>query len=214
MPGYRRIRYVDRPTYYTNSTNFKAPVYLADIPIYFYKVSDVVAAIAPAPFGADNKQWYLNDTGSAINYTNTTGSSVNIFIYTSNNNYLFMDRIAATKTKSIPNAAHFVVYISTSAWMPVIDATATRIFSIYEGDLEANASNNAATVFNGSYYLALQYKVFVPVTPSSNEELRSRVLTGFEIPALDSNNGLDENDCTINKSDDTQIDEPSTKREN
>ena len=215
MPGYRRIRYVDRPTYYTNSAEFKAPVYIADISIYFYKVSEVVAAIAPAPFGADNKQWYLNDTGSAINYTNNSGSPVNLFIYTSNNNYLFMDRLAATKTKSIPNAAYFVVYISTSTWMPIIDATATRIFSIYEGDTEPNSPNNSATVFNGSYYLALQYKLFVPSTPSSsNEELRSRALTGFEILALNSTDIPEENDCTVNNSNNTQIDEPSSKREN
>ena len=203
MPGYRRYRYVNRPAYYTNSTNFKAPAYIADIPIYFYKVSEVVVAIAPAPFAADLKQWYLNDTGTAINYTNNTGGSINVFLFTSDNNFLFMDRIGAGQTKSIPNAAHFVMYSSTSAWMPIIDSTGTTIFSIYEGVLEAH-NNNVATVFNGSYFLALQYKVFVPST--RDQEARSHVLTGFEFQ------DIFEEDEDEDHIDNTQTDEPPSKK--
>ena len=201
MPGYRRYRYVNRPLYYTNSTNFKAPAYIADIPIYFYKVTEVV--VAHGSFAADLKQWYLNDTGTAINYTNNTGGSVNVFLFTSDNNFLFMDRIAAENTKVIPNAAHFVMYSSTSAWMPIIDSTGTTIFSIYEGVLEVH-NNNVATVFNGSYFLALQYKQYVP--PTRDQEARSHVLTGFELA------DIFEEDEDEDHIDNTQTDEPLPKK--
>lgn len=183
MPGYRRVRFVDRPTYYTNTPGDPGPVFVGTMSSYFYKVSEVVAAITPNPFAAELNQWYVNDTGASINYTNNTGSFVQVFIYNPTNKLLHIDRIMANGTKGIDTSWYFAIYNTAEQSVPIIDMLGQIMFEMVDTNGETNDARYRGIKLNGTNYLYLTYKRYTPPTPADPENRRI-VATGFQIQAL------------------------------
>ena len=190
MPGYRRVRYVDRPTYYTNTPGDPGPIFVGTMSSYFYKVSEVLAAIAPAVFAANLNQWYNNDTGANINYTNTTTGFVQVFTYATANKSLSIDRIMANGTKTIYNGNYFAIYDTTEQSVPIIDMLGQIMFRMMDTNGETSDSRYRGIILDGTNYLYLTYKRYT--APAASEE--SRTVTGFDYPVVTNEPVIDLNE--------------------
>ena len=226
MPGYRRVRYVDRPTYYTNTPGFPGPIYIGVLDNYYYKVSEVIATTTI--FAAELNQWYLNDTGANISYTNTSGGFIQVFDYNPSTKVLHIDRIMANGTKIIYSNSYFATYNTAEQYVPIYDVLGQAIFNMVDTNGETSDSRYRGIQLTGTLQLFLYYKRYV--VSATPEE--SRTVTGFQFNDPVTNNLINEINEYLNRppnnvdNDDEDeyrenlidlryaLEEPSSKREN
>ena len=181
MPGYRRVRYVDRPTYYTNTPGFPGPIYIGVLDNFYYKVSEVIATTTI--FAAELNQWYLNDTGANINYTNTSGGFIQVFDFNPTTKVLHIDRIMANGTKLIYSNSYFATYNTAEQYVPIYDVLGQPIFNMVDTNGETSDSRYRGIQLTGTLQLFLYYKQYIAPAASDTRNVESNTVTGFEFDA-------------------------------